>query len=394
MQKLFFFLVLFISICLGNIYPEGLLDIYQRGVIKIEPDPCFGKDTGWESLLYDVYKDVLVAPDGNIFVSNNRLHNFYKLSPEGKLQGTFGREGRGPGDFYYPGLKTCLDGKYLVFSEYAEIRKISVFDFSGKCVTTFRTEMNCSGTTGLKNGYIAYYSSKSEPETKKGKSSSAITVHIVNMNSKNKSEFPCGEVSTATIKVIGNSVMGPAQSYLGDFIFQRTGDGNLLTGNTNSPDITIFSPEGKVLKTFRLNIKPIPVTDKIIEKERAEFINKSLNQVMDKELKKYMRKALEKSDFANLFGEYLPYYVTIEVDSDGNILVFKWPEPGNKTNGIIFQVYSPEGKYICETALDTGNFYIPVWCNFQTMQFTREAFYGIVTDAEDEDKIRLVKVKF
>jgi hypothetical protein len=388
------FRILIILLCLGTLYPAGLIDVYKKGVIKIIPDPNFGKGIDWESLFFDAKKDLLVAPDGSVFVCNNRRDNFYKFNPDGKLVGTYGRSGRGPGDLYFPGLRTCLDGKYLVFNEYAEIRKISLFDFSGKCIKTLRTKTECFDAIGLKNSCIAYYSHKYESKIKNnGESSSTIFIHIISMNTKNEIEFSFGVIPQCFIKTIGNGVISPSQSYLGDFIMTRTKDGNFLVGITNSPVIKIFSPEGKLIKTFQLNIKPIPVTGKYIEKQKEAMINGVSQPGTDPELAKQFRKSIEKSDFENLFGEYLPYYKTIVMDSEGNFLVFKWLETTGRSNEI-FQVYSPEGKYICETILDKGVFDIDVRRNFQTMQFTGSAFYGIVQNADDEEIIRLVRVKY
>jgi len=387
---LFFFIII---ICISTLYPTGLLDIYKKGVIKIEPDLKFGKEVDWGSLFFDSNKDLIVTTNGDIFVCNNRTHNYYKFDSQGKLLGTFGRKGQGPGDLLSPKLKTLLDEKYLVFNEDAAIRKISVFNFSGKCITTLRTEMNCFGAIGLKKGYISYYSIKNDPEIKNGKSKAEITIHIVNIKTKNTIKFHFGTINKAYIKALGNSVITMAQSLLGDFILNRMGDGNILAGITNSPNISIFSTEGKLIKKFQLNITPIPVTRQYIENHKQLTINDTLKNQTNKELKKIIRNALENSDFGNLFGEYLPYYKTIILDSEGNILVFKWQNSSQKTTTETFQVYSPDGKYICETLLDKGKFDIDVYRNFQTMQFSGKALYAIVKNKENEDFIRLIKVK-
>jgi hypothetical protein len=379
--------------CSGVLCHAGVPDVYRKGTIKIIPDPNFGKGVDWGGLFFDGNRDLLVTPGGSLFVANNRSHNFYKFGPDGKLMGTYGRRGRGPGDLYSPHLYTCLDGKYLVLGEYAANRKISVFDFLGNCVTTIRTPSDCFGAIGLKRGYIAYYSRKTVSEIKDGKSTAAISIHIVHMDTKDEIEFPFGVITEGYIKAMGNSVITMGQNYLGDFILKKTGDGNLLVGTTNSPLLKIFSPQGKLIKTFRLNIKPIPVTGRYIEKQREAIIDGLHKKERDREVVKMFKKAIEKSDFENLFGEILPYYRTIVVDSEGNFLVFKWLASTGKTDET-FQVYSPAGTYICETTLDKGRFDIDVARNFQTMQFTSSAFYGIVKDAEDEDNIRLVKVPF
>jgi len=307
--------------------------------------------------------------------------------------GTFGRKGRGPGDFFYPGLKTCLDEKYLVFSEYASNRKISIFDFSGKCVTTLKTSSDSFEATGLKDGNIGYYSYKHEPENRRGRSTATIAIHIINMNNKNISEFPFGSISKAIIKM-GSNTISLSPNPLGDFLFKQTGKGNLMLGISNLPIIKIFSPKGKQLRSFQLKMKPIPVTAQYIEVQKKKLINSFQKVQVNIEIKKEIRKSLEKYNFKNAFREYLPYYLNILIDTEGNFLVFKWPGLDEKVNEINFQVYSPDGQFICETVLNTGNFNIEVQRNFQAMQFTSNAFYGLVSKKNEEDEYQLVRMTF
>jgi hypothetical protein len=44
--------------------------------------------------------------------------------------------------------------------------------------------------------------------------------------------------------------------------------------------------------------------------------------------------------------------------------------------------------------MDKGVFDIDAAWNFQIIQFTVSAFYGVVQNAEDEDIIRLIRVKW
>ncbi len=380
-----------IIVCLFNLNAE-LVEVYKKGIIKIQPDPNFGTGLDWESLFYDYKKDLLVAPDSNVYVSNLSTHNIYKFNPDGKLIGTYGKEGRGPGDLYRQSLNSILDGKYLVIPDYASFRKISVFDLSGKCVSTIRTKTNCMDAVGLKKGSIAYYSEKNFPDIKKGKMVSTVTVHIINMNTKEETEFVFGNIVRGVIPLSGTYQFYPG-NYFGSFILRQTRDGNLLAGISDSPDMKIYTPGGKLIKNFRLNIQPIPVTAKYIENKKKATINDLQNEVPNPGLFKRIKKAVEQSDFKNFFGQYLPYYKSFIVDSEGNILVFKWLDSEGKPNET-FQVYSPGGDYLCETILDAGTFDININSNFQTIQFTSHAIYGIFKiDDEDDINIRLLKVK-
>jgi len=95
-------------------------------------------------------------------------------------------------------------------------------------------------------------------------------------------------------------------------------------------------------------------------------------------------------DFPHWDNLYL--YSDIKVDSEGNILVFK--EFGCFENcPKVFQVYSPEGKYICETRIDEGNFAFDISPNEYNICFTDKGIFGLFSiKNSEEDSLRLVKV--
>jgi DNA-binding beta-propeller fold protein YncE len=155
MKKIVVFtLALILSASLGF---SNLVTLYKKGTIKLTAaDPNFGKGVDWESLFYDINKDIVVADDGTVFVSNNRQDNIFKFNASGKHIGTYGQKGEGKGDLRSPGNISILDGKYLIIGEYGLLRRISVFDFSGKCIKILKTNHNEGNTIALKNNRIAY----------------------------------------------------------------------------------------------------------------------------------------------------------------------------------------------------------------------------------------------
>jgi hypothetical protein len=106
-----------------------------------------------------------------------------------------------------------------------------------------------------------------------------------------------------------------------------------------------------------------------------------------------IEKGIMETDFKNLFGKHLPYYQQILVDSEGNILVFRWPDTLGKVMEV-FQVYTPDGKYICDTTIDDGTFDFQVVSQSNNIQFTEKGIFGVfkLKKSDDED-VRLVKVK-
>jgi hypothetical protein len=368
------------------------VEIYKKGTIKLIPSPGFGKGTDWESLFYDIFKDMVVAEDGSIFVSNNRKHNIFKFNTSGKHIGTYGRKGEGPGDYYFPGDLSILDGRYLVIGGYSLNRKISIIDFSGKCKRVLKTDHSAAFPIALKENKIAYIHHKyinTRNISWPGKSKKTIFIK----DTVSGKEFPVlsREFVEKNFVMIGRIMYSITDnSETGDLFINRTLDGNLLVGTSNTPDIHIYSPEGKLLHSFRLQIKPIPVNEEYLKKFKDFFMADKRNErpAMNPDL----IKKFDKLSYKDYFDSNLPFYRGILVDEEGNILIFKSSDCFENCNEV-FQVYSPEGKYICETTMDKGDFDFKIDRRGKNIVFMKKAIYGLFQLKDSEDiSLRLVKV--
>lgn len=375
------------SFCLD----ASLIDVYKKGLIKLIPDAEFGIKTDWESLFYDSYKDILITPHGNILVANSRSNNIFEFNLMGKKIKTIGKPGLGPGDTQSPSIKSSLDEKYIVVGDSPANHKLSIFDFSGKCVAALRTKNFCYSPVGLKNGYIAYQSIISKPSNRNDVYRFSYVINIIDIDSKSEIQFSFKDHERRIILISTSSkysITFSTDSYIGTIFLKKTVDGNLLLSLSNSPDIFIYSTEGKLLRRFSLNIHPTPVNDLYIAKVKALVLKKQPRKIKPEYIKK-----IDKFDFRLLFNKNLPYYKDIIVDSEGNFLVFKWTDSFDTTKET-FQVYSPQGKYICETVLDKGEFQLEIDPRFNHIQFDSSGIYAYVSKEGDEDTVyRLIKVK-
>jgi len=385
-------IVLIILITAFTNLHAGLMELYKTGIIKLVPDPDFGKGVDWDSLFYEEHKDVVVSPDGSIFVFNTFQNNFFKFNVKGQLIGTFGQKGQGPGDFKSPGCHSILDGKFLVIKEYALNRRISIFDLSGKFVNIVKTKGSCYHPVGLKNNCIAYYSTITKVIGNPGSGTFNETITIFIRDLDDGKEITVDSfVLTRRVLRIGNGAYAPG-NFLGDAFINKTGDGNLIVGVSNSPTMKIYSSKGKLLKTFQLNLEPVPVTGNYTEAVKNYAIKRIQERKMQTEMKKIMINKLKSSEYKKLFGEYLPFYGQVQVDSEGNILVFKWLECIENCDEV-FQVYSPEGEYICETRIDDGIYDFEMRLNYHSIQFNDKGIFGLFKLAnQDDTRMRLVNV--
>jgi hypothetical protein len=382
-------LCVLILMVISGFAAANLIDTYKKGVIRLKEDPNFGKGTDWESLFYDTYKNMVVMEDGGIFVTNPRKSNILKFNSTGQLIATYGRSGSGPGDLTAPGLLSILDGKYVVIAEYALLRRISMFDFFGKCVNVLKTDHSTFYPVALMNNKIAYIYIFFGDKAKTGKIKQ--TVYIKDIPSgKEFPVFSCELVQKNSVRVGKQLWSTTDNNEFGDLFIDRTLDGNLAVEVSNSPEMRIYSPEGKLLRSFKLQIKPVPVTDEYIKKVKDLHV-KSLKEETPP-LNPWIIKQFEKLSFDEYFDSFLPLYQEILVDSEGNFLIFKSSECLENCNEV-FQVYSPEGKFICETTFEKGKFDFVIDKRVKNIVFTKKAIYGLFQLKGSEDiSLRLVKV--
>ncbi len=393
MKGKFLFIFLIVVFFL-DIFPVNLIDVYKKGVIRLVDDPSFGKGTDWIELFYDQSKELAIAPDGRIFVTNARQNNIFIFNKEGRYIKTFGQYGLGPLDFWAPGKPSILDNKYLVVQDFSETQKITLVDLQNidtKHVKVLRTVHSFdSVVVPLKGNKLAYIYKRYE-QISKWDQKRILDVII-------KDVLSGKEKTVASYDYLYRCRSGAVRTFIDSYenLFWRvyistSKEGNLIVGASDRPNIDTFSPEGKKISSFNLNYKPLPLT----EDRRDEIMKKMGNSLRKRTPEGYK----VYSDFKNamsaseLFGDYFPYFNGIRVDSAGNILVFQVSDC-IKDCGARFKVYSPEGKYICETKIDPGKFVFNFKYFMRNILFTEDGIYGLFDLKGAEDiMLRLVRVK-
>ncbi len=352
---------------------EDLMAAYLKGRITLTPDPDFAAGTDWESLFFDRHRQIKVAPDGSIFVSNFRYHNIYKFDADGKLIAKFGQLGQGPGDLDSPGELSILDGKYLVVEERMDLRRISLFRLNGTFHTILKTRYPPHSSLALGNGKIAYLGQSSRMEQKVDSFEMIYLYRIIVIDAATGNERELTTITTTLNEVKDGTVM-----------IARAAEGDLLVGVSTRPEIEVYDPDGEKKGVLRLTINRIPVTKKIIETYQ---------------LKQVVTVGGKSTEYVYPLGEFLPYFFDLTVDSSGNILVFKMSEDP-KIGPIVIQVYSQAGKFLCETELDRGGFDLLAdlkpWRRIHTLlDFTERGIFGILPLKGDElETAHLFRVNF
>lgn len=379
------FIILLLFVCC--FLDASLIDFYKKGLIKLEADPHFGKNTSGDESIYDTRCDLLRSPDGSFFIADTTEHCLYRYSAEGKFIDKYGQKGEGPGDLYFPGDLSVLDDRYIVIGEYATSRRVSLFDLEGHFVKLLKTDRNAFTIVALKDNKIAYTTYKYGP--KKNQIQEFTTILII--KDVETGEETVIDECQSQMKFIrvgggGSYVMNTGS---GEMLITQTKDGNLVVGVATSNELKIFSPEGKLLRSFILKMEPVQVTRDYIRRYKEAIIQ----DLEEKGARQSAIDTVKKTPYEDAFGKYLPYFKEILVDSEGNILICKKTDCIGDCNEI-FQVYLPEGQYVCDVTIDSGIYELTIDRRFKNIIFADEAVYGLFPHKESEESpLQLIRVK-
>ena len=118
--------------------------------------------------LFDQPTDVLVAPDGTIFVTdshrNGKNNRVVKLTKDGKYIKEWGTKGSGPGQISEPHT-IAMDSQGRLFVGDRENNRIQIFDQEGKFIAEWRQFGRPSGISITRDDTIYVTDSESGPDT-------------------------------------------------------------------------------------------------------------------------------------------------------------------------------------------------------------------------------------
>jgi DNA-binding beta-propeller fold protein YncE len=118
--------------------------------------------------LFDQPTDVVVAPNGDIFVAdshrNGKNNRIVKFSKDGKFIKEWGNKGSGPGEISEP-HSIAMDGRGRLFVGDRENNRIQIFDQDGKFLDQWRQFGRPSGIFIAKDDTIYVADSESGPDS-------------------------------------------------------------------------------------------------------------------------------------------------------------------------------------------------------------------------------------
>lgn len=410
MKKIIFIALLFMS---ATLWSQQLSTIYKSGEIKLIPDANYAKNVSWDKQFPDfsqtawgepigMSKQIVVAPDGSVFMSHHTRHSITKFDRNGNFVKEFGKKGgKSPADFIYmPSVQGILDGKYLYTT--AVDGRMHFFDLNGNWVRTIKLKYMPLGTMPMKGGKIAIIG-----HVACGNGAKHIVSLLNYSDGKERIMSSTFELYASTnekvIKINPYFYKDKAgkEQHIGQWIscslpfshpsyyrvrFATNTAGNLVAAYPETGEIAVFDNTGKKLRQFKTDLKPEVIT----KEDREEYYQNAAkdlkrieedvaNRTKDKEywnnyIAQYKQQLEKFRDPAN-YPANLPYFSEMMVDSENNILLFRFTREEGSNKFDVY-TYNSTGSKIATTSFIADKYDLKI--NPAVFRFHNGSVYSIL----------------
>jgi len=364
---------------------------YSTKTIQLIPDESFLSNADWKELFYDeaqkdipakvgINKQVKIAHDGNIFISDRMSYTITKLDYTGRVIKTFGKKGGKPGEFAsnqdFDGI---LNDKLLVVSDCQG--RINFFDLDGNFVKMITIDFMPLSIHPISNGKMIIqghvpYGTKSKKliaeldyETEK------YTQIYYTFQSY---DDPEGGIFIPHKKaMLGFSPPFSSRRTM----FHVTEDGKIIIGINNSNKVLVFEKNGGIYNKSEFNIKTNPI--RVTEIEKEEYYQNFKDRLIKNDIDpKHAEKVKEKG----FFPDHLPYYYNLIVDDASNCLFFVY---SNDNKDHVFQAYSIDGKFLGESEFKIDGY--DLMSKLGHFKFKGGHVYTLALKHNEEVPLRILK---
>jgi hypothetical protein len=362
-------LILPVYLCLLLAANLTAADIYQKGTLTLVPDDAFARGIDWSKIFVAnlpsplkpqmrTQESIALAPDNTIYVveyNNMTAGNIFEFDPSGNLWNKSpDTNGKANPSVWarHPELAVVNNLNELWISEYGGIARC---DRQGHVLARTKLDYSISDLVSLANGALMLSSS-----VVSNRSSNPIRLSVILMNTQNAKETVIASYGqnpfTIPIQVgyktpkgmAGGILMIGMPSKLAKLVIAGAPNGNLIAGYSDSPEILIFSPEGRKIGGFILPIGR-PRLNPELKAQTVQRISQDLDSLAAS--KKAAPDEIERArDKLKDYPTALPYYSNLLTDDQGNILIFL-TDPQNSR--VEFMAFSQSGKSLgkCQVIL-------------------------------------------
>ncbi len=358
-----------VLVCLLSGFSLLASDIYQKGTLKLIPDDTFAQGIDWSKVFIanlpappkpymSTRESMAVAPDSTIYVvEHNNLDRgkLFIFGPGGALQST--RPDTSEKDNPSAWAKTpyspfVTDNNELWINEW---RGLARCDRQGRVLEITKVDHAVTDFLFLKNGALmisgwVVTNSRSNP----------IKLSVSLLNTQTAKEIVIASFYQKPFAIPfslkpdneqekeGGLLMMGTPAKPGRMIIAGTPEGSLVAGYSDSPEILIFSPEGRRIGGFTLPIQR-PILDAGIKAQAVQSVSKNIDSLAAN--KRVPPDEIERArGMLENYPTALPYYSNLLTDDQGNILVFL-TNPDNSEK-VEFMAFSQSGKALGTCRLD------------------------------------------
>jgi hypothetical protein len=359
-------LVLLVVWCISLVFNLIGSDIYQKGTLKLIPDNTFAQGCDWSKLFtanlstlpqpyMETHEYLALAPDNTIYVIEHNNYNagtVFKFAADGTLLSTRAdMSGKVSPSVWAKHLElpAVNDTNELWISEYTRLNRC---DTEGNVLAITRLDHPITDLLFLKGGALVL-----SGYVVTGQPSNPIKLSVSLLNAQTAKEAVIASFNEKAFNFVlkleegqGMLSIGTPRGSVAKPFIAGTPEGNLVVGYSDSPEILLFSSEGRKIGGFSLPIQR-PTLNPEQKNEAVQRISQSLDSLAaDKKVSPdEIERAREKlKDYPTA----LPYYSNLFTDDQGNILVFL-TDPLNSAN-VEFMAFSQSGN-----ALGTCRFTLP-----------------------------------
>jgi len=398
MKKNLFIVLLFVS---ATLWSQQLSTIYKSGEIKLIPDAVYAKNSDWNKSVSD-NKQIVIAPDGSVFMSHRTRHSISKFDKNGNFVKEFGKKGgKSPADFVYmPSVQGILDGKYLYTT--AVDGRMHFFDLNGNWVRTIKLKYMPLGTMPMKGGKIAIIG-----HVPCGNGAKQIVSMLNYSDGKEKIMSSTFELYASSdkksIKITPYFYKDKdgKEQHIGNWIscslpfshpsyyrvrFATNNVGNLVVAYPSTGEIAVFDNAGRKLRQFKTDVKPETIT----KEDREEYYQNAAKDM--KRLEEDVAKRTKDKEYWNNYvaqykqqldkfrdpGNYpvnLPYFSEMIVDSENNILLFRFTREEGSNKFDVY-TYNSQGAKITTSNFVSDKYDLKI--NPSIFRFYKQSIYSVV----------------
>ena len=409
-------LIIIISITLFAQYisAQSLIDIYQKGTVKLVPDKEYAQNNDWNNIFetyndptYGNRKSIIILPNESLVVSHENS-NFYTLfDSKGKFVKEFGVVNSSGNRLKNVNpIKGIINNNFYTGLDLTG--KMLCFDFEGKYIKTLTLDYMTRDMIPLSNnkfavvGWVIWATKFRDFVAIVDYNTNEQKIIWEHFTDRTNTPPPFTTINTPPPPPIASSTIAMPLFDRPQIAFAKN---RLIVTLPHSGEILIYDVNGKLISKENTNWERSYISveeQKEIQKKAIEefksrempFHRRQMPQEIQEEIKNMYKATLIKME-ENLAKisepKPNPMFATIIKDSDDNVLFFEVPEKegSNKFN---VWIYNNGGKFVGQSSFECDEYNLSITPS--KMVFHNGYIYSLQTlKNADGNPLRLVRFK-